>query len=339
MVTRKDVAKRAYVSTATVSNVVNNKPGVSDDLRERVWKVIHELGYRPNYVARSLKTNKTNQIALVSNMISNPYFAEVTRGIEDAAYELGYMVSVLNINTTNEHSYIDELIQRQFDGIIINASGVTNSDLNKLARYNIPIICSDRRIEDEEDLDVRVCVQAVGVYHGVCELLEYIIGEGHTRIGFVNSERDVIKRQRPSSRVRAIQEVLSKHGIDMNADIMFLEENTLEMAFQNTLKMLALPESSRPTVIFAGNDYLAIGVYSAIAQTGLRIPEDISVVGVDNMAMSMYFIPPLTTLYVPNYDLGRKYVEELKRKIDGETLNMEFSTTRLVIRQSVKKIN
>lgn len=336
MVTRKDVAKAAYVSTATVSNVVNNKPGVSDDLRERVWKVIEELGYRPNYIARSLKTRQTNQIALVSDVVTNPYFSEVTRGLEDAAFECGYMVAKLNVNKARkDKAYVDELIQRQFDGVIINTSKISNDDINKLAKYNIPVICAGKRNE-EEQLDVRVCVQAVNVQSGVRELLEYVLSQGHTKIGFINSEREKKELRLPSARVRAYNSVLNDHNIPIREEYLFLNENTLETAFENTITMLSLDDP--PTAIFAGNDYLAIAVYSAINKMGYRIPDDISVVGVDNMAMSQYSIPPLTTLYVPNYEMGRKYMDVLKSKMNGEQIGDQFSPTELIIRESVKKI-
>ncbi len=331
MVTREDVAKAAHVSTATVSNVINNKPGVSDDLRQHVMQAIETLGYRPNLIARSLKTKETRQIALVTNGISNPYFAEVARGMEEEAYLEGYMVSILNARS--ERDYVDALINRQFDGIILANDKMQASDINRLIRFDIPTVFIGN--EGYSGFDPGVIFVNIDLYGGARKLFELLAQSGHKRIGFITARR--LKNQaEPDYRLKAYREVFSLRDQGMDSSLIYMEDDTPEYAYTSSCSMLSLP--SRPTAVFTGNDYLAPSVYAAIHEHGLRIPEDISVVGFDNLSLSRYLVPSLTTVEVPDYELGKKVIAMLLSKMKGAEVGSITMETTVVERKSVRAI-
>ena len=328
MVTREDVAKRAHVSVATVSNVINNKPGVSKEVRQMVWKAIDELGYKPNLVARSLKTRETKQIALVTNGISNPYFAELALGMEEEAFKMGYIVSILNARTDKE--YIDELIKRQFDGIVISTDKLSAQDVNRLIKYKTPTVFIGN--EGYQGFDPEIILVNLDLYAGAAKLFEHVINSGHRRIGFLAARR-LKSPDEPDYRLQAYRKVLSDNGIEYDPDIVYIDGDTPDYAYSSIIDMLTRYE--RPTAIFSGNDYLALAVYSAINELMLKIPYDISVVGFDNLNLSTYLTPPLTTVQVPHYELGKKVMELLLKKMKGEQVDNINMETTVILRKSL----
>ncbi|MFY9176651.1 MAG: LacI family DNA-binding transcriptional regulator [Caldicoprobacterales bacterium] len=328
MVTREDVAKRAHVSVATVSNVINNKPGVSKEVRELVWKAIDELGYKPNLVARSLKTRETNQIALVTNGISNPYFAELALGMEEEAFKNGYIISILNAREDKE--YIDELIKRQFDGIVMSTDKLAIEDVNRFTRYRIPTVFVGN--EGYKGFDPEIILVNLDLYAGAVKLLEYVVNSGHRRIGFLTARR-LRSSKEPDYRLQAYRKVLSDHGIEFDPDIVYIDGDTPDYAYSSVIEMLT--RYKRPTAIFTGNDYLAPAVYSAINDLMLKIPYDVSVVGFDNLNLSRYLTPPLTTVHVPHYELGKKVMELLLKKIKGDKVQNVNMETMVIVRKSL----
>ena len=328
MVTREDVAKRAHVSVATVSNVINNKPGVSKEVRELVWKAIDELGYKPNLVARSLKTRETNQIALVTNGISNPYFAELALGMEEEAFKNGYIISILNAREDKE--YIDELIKRQFDGIVMSTDKLAIEDVNRFTRYRIPTVFVGN--EGYKGFDPEIILVNLDLYAGAVKLLEYVVNSGHRRIGFLTARR-LRSSEEPDYRLQAYRKVLSDHGIEFDPDIVYIDGDTPDYAYSSVIEMLT--RYKRPTAIFTGNDYLAPAVYSAINDLMLKIPYDVSVVGFDNLNLSRYLTPPLTTVHVPHYELGKKVMELLLKKIKGDKVQNVNMETMVIVRKSL----
>lgn len=328
MVTREDVAKRAHVSVATVSNVINNKPGVSKEVRELVWKAIDELGYKPNLVARSLKTKETRQIALVTNGISNPYFAELALGMEEEAFKKGYIISILNAREGKE--YIDELIKRQFDGIVMSTDKLSVKDVNRLTRYKIPTVFIGN--EGYKGFHPEIILVNLDLYAGAVKLLEHVVNIGHRRIGFLTARR-LKSPDEPDYRLRAYRKVLWDHDIEYDPDIVYIDGDTPDYAYASVIDMLIRYE--RPTAIFTGNDYLASAVYSAINDLMLRIPYDISVVGFDNLNLSRYLTPSLTTVHVPHYELGKKVMELLLKKMKGEKVENVNMETTVILRKSL----
>lgn len=332
MITREDVAKRAHVSVATVSNVINNKPGVSKELRDMVWKTIDELGYQPNLIARSLKMRETKQIALVTNGISNPYFAELALGMEEEAFKKGYIVSILNARGDKE--YIDELIKRQFDGIVMSTDKLAVEDVNRLTKYNIPTVFIGN--EGYQGFHPDIILVNLDLYAGAVKLFEYIVSNGHRRIGFL-AARKLNSPGEPDYRLKAYRNVLSRHNIEYDPSIVYIKGDTPDYAYSSVIDMLT--HNKRPTAIFSGNDYLAPAVYSAISEMMLKIPYDISVVGFDNLYLSRFLTPPLTTVQTPNYDLGKKVMDLLLRRMKGDKVDNINMETTVILRKSLKPID
>jgi DNA-binding LacI/PurR family transcriptional regulator len=330
-VTRKDVARYANVSPATVSNVINNKDIVKPSLRKKVLEAINKLGYQPNMIARSLKTRETKQIALVSNDITNQYYAEVVLGMEDEAKKAGYIVCM--IDASNNERYFANLLSFQFDGIIIYTDKVTINQVNSLCYRNISTIFIGN--EGYVGLDSRVTQIHLDIYGGAYKELEYLIECGHKRIGFISSRilKDIYE---PDYRLEAYIDVLKKHNIELDMSIVDITGETMESAYKAANKMLSL--ENRPTAFFTGNDNMALPIMSAIKSKNLKIPDDISVVGFENISVSKYFDPPLTTVEMPKYELGKITLNLLLKKIKKEKVEDVKMELDLVKRKSVKKI-
>jgi len=329
---REDVAKLAGVSQATVSNVINNKDVVSEKLKMNVLQAIHELDYHPNLVARSLKTNKTMQIALFSNDISNQYYAEIVIGMEEIARNSGYTVSMINSDCSKKN-HIKEILERQYDGIIWSTDKIVVNTLNYLAERKIPLIFIGN--QKYEGLNESITEVYLEIYNGAFTLFKYLIENGHKRIGYISPYK-LSSLDEPDYRLKAYMDILNKYDIKFDPSIVFWNKYDIDYVYNSTLKMIE--KENFPTAIFSGNDYFALPVISAINKTGLKIPDDISVAGFDNLAVSKYISPSLTTVDMPKYKLGKKAMELLIKKIDGEKIDNILLPTELIIRDSTAKI-
>jgi len=323
-ITRKDVAKYSGVSTATVSNVINNKDIVSVELREKVLKAIDELGYHPNMVARSLKMHQTMNIALVSNDITNKFFADIALGMENEARKYGYMVSVINAN--NNEEYIKDIIARQYDGVFMATDKVEEKHINSIAEKELPIVLIINRSYNY--IDKRVVKIKLDFYQGAYDAIEYLVKNGHKNIGFI-----MLKVTEKDFRLKAYRDVQKKYLIDHNPANVYLKGEKLKDVYNSTLELL----DKGVTAIFT-NDYYALAVLSAIRECKLNIPEDISVIGCDNLNISKYYFPPLTTIDVPKNDLGREAMKKLILQIKGEKVDNTVLNTKLIIRKSVAPV-
>lgn len=331
MVTRSDVAKYAGVSPATVSNVINKKEIVSEEAAARVMEAIKVLGYRPNMVARSLKTKETMQIALVSNDITNQYYAEVALGMEDEAKKFGYLVCM--INAENSVVNLDELEKRQFDGIIIATEKIPEKNINSLAQMNIPVVFVGN--EGYKSFDKEITQVHIDIYGGACQLFRYLVEQGHKRIGFISS-RPLKSLEEPDYRMKAYMDILDEAYIHVDRSLIFCNGESMDYAFSSALKMLT--RSDRPTAVFTGNDNMALAVMAAASKIGLNIPGDLSIAGFDNLNSSKYYTPALTTVDMPKFKLGQRTMELLLRKIRDEKADDIVLGTELVIRDSVLRL-
>ncbi|MGI6112894.1 MAG: LacI family DNA-binding transcriptional regulator [Mahellales bacterium] len=330
MVTRKDVASYAGVSPATVSNVINNKDMVSDKLRQRVLEAVEILNYQPNMVARSLKTKATMQIALVGNDITNEYYGEVALGMEQTASKAGYVVCTLNAR--NDKDYVNELVKRQFDGIIMATDKIPVDNLNYLAQWNIPTVFIGN--QEYVGIDKRITqIHIKPAYNGACRLFKYLIGLGHRRIGFI-SARMLKNISDGDYRLKAYLDTLKEAQIDIDDALVYWQGGSLEYAYDATAKMLK--GRGRPSAIFAGNDNQALAVLAAAKELGFGVPCDLSVAGFDNIKVSKYYTPPLTTVDMPKSELGEKAVEVLLKRINDKAVKnctLDYDT-HLIIRSS-----
>lgn len=307
MATIKDVARQADVSLATVSHVINQTRFVSDELRTRVVTAMQELNYSPNSAARSLRSGETRTIGLIVPDNSNPFFAEIARIIEDIGFDNGYSVIFCNSDGNNqkESSYIQLLISKRVDGVIFIASQGTSGSIRDLTEQKIPIVIADREIP-QPDVDVVLVNNEQGGYLAA----QYLLSLGHRRIGCICGP----SRLTPLSlRLRGYQKALKENGIPYREELVVPGDLRFQGGERGMRKLLELSE--RPTAVFALNDLMAIGAIRAIRKAGLRIPEDVSLVGFDNIPISTAIYPALTTVAQPIAKLAKTIAHLLIERI------------------------
>jgi LacI family transcriptional regulator len=330
MPTITDVARLAGVSVTTVSHVINGTRFVSDELRARVVAAMEELRYRPNYMARSLRSGETKIIGLVVPDNSNPFFAEVARIIEDVGFENGYSVILCNSDgdLKKEEAYINLLISKQVDGVIFIASGDKQDLVEELISNGIQVIIADRNIP-QSVADVVLVNNEQGGY----EATRYLVALGHKRIGCISGPSELS----PSAdRVKGYKRALKEAGVPVRDELIVagdLRYQGGEIAMQN---LLNLP--NRPTAVFASNDMMALGAMRAVRQAGLQIPNDISLVGFDDITLAAALSPALTTVSQPVNELAQLTVQRLIDRIQNSEQNYKpeqyILETKLIVRDS-----
>jgi LacI family transcriptional regulator len=325
MTTIKDIAKRANVSVSTVSNVINNKKNVKPETRERVLDVINEYGFQPKSVARSLKTKKTLTIGIIMPDITNQFFTETTRGIEDTANKYGYNVILCNTdeNVNKEIEYLNTLYNKDVDGIIfVGTCETQHMDQN---RKRTPIVVIDRKLG--ENMTSVVVDNVKGGFIATKHLLERKKSEIILLTGSLSTSTYF-------ERMTGYLNALRSEKFEYNE----LLVNECEASFQggyNTIQSI-LNKNVNIQSIFAVSDMIAIGAMRALIEKGKRIPEDVLIVGYDDIIISSMFIPSLTTVRQPKYEMGQRAVELLIDKIEGKSQRNEriILEPELIIRES-----
>ena len=303
MTTIKDVAEKAGVSVATVSRVLNNKPFVSDKMREHVMGVIAEVNYQPDAVARGLRTKSTRIISLVIPDINNPYFPEVARGVESVADRYEYIVVLCNTDRKQkrEINFYEKLMMQRVEGIIVNPSNSSEEEIEILSRLDMPVVLISSQSEFE-NFDIVMVDNVEGAKLAVNHLIEY----GHRKIGLLGGSRDVSSSQK---RYDGFIEALQTAGIEIKQN--FITEDSLDNEGGYRCAKQLLAQKEKPTAMFATNDTMAIGALSAIHEAGLRIPDDISLIGFDDLSFSKMTYPKLTTIRQPKFKTGEVAAEQL----------------------------
>ena len=309
MATMKQVAERAGVSISTVSHVINNTRAVSDEVRKRVQGIIAEMRYVPSAVARSLKNDKTNTIGVLVPNSSNPYFAELIRWIEDAAFELGYHIILCNAHggAQKQTAYLRLLMEKRIDGLVLVASGADDEQDLLLRHESIPIIQLERALPG---LDADL-VQG-GQEEGAWQATRHLIDLGHRAIACVSGPADLPRsRERVGGYLRAMREA----GLEVPADAILHVEFTSAGGHAAFGSLLARPH--RPSAVFVTSDLMAIGGLSAASGAGVRVPDELSVVGYDDIGAACYAAPPLTTMAPPKREMARLAIARLIERIGG----------------------
>lgn len=327
-ITMEDVAERAGVSVTTVSHVINRTRPVSEELRTRVLAAMDELGYRPNLLARSLRRGRTHTIGMILPDNVNPFFAEVARGVEDTAFGQGYSVVICNTDgdLDKESFYASLLAEKRMDGIIFVAAGGSAEQVRALQDRGMLVVVVDRELP-EVAVDQVLTDNAHGGYLATRHLIEL----GHRRIGCITGPSDVT----PSAeRVTGYRRALEEAGIPIDERIIVRGDFQCESGYRVAQHLLTLAQP--PTAIFACNDLMAIGAISAAVSLGYRIPEDISVVGFDDIRLSSYTNPPLTTVHQPIYEIGVLATTILLERMKDRTMppSRRVLETHLIVRQS-----
>lgn len=332
--TQVDVARHAGVSRATVSYVINGRKGgrvpISDETRQRVLASIEKLGYEPDARAQALRSGATKTIALIIPDLRNPHFCEYATGIEEAARAAGYHL-LLSSTTLNDEYAVDiftDLAQRRFDGLILVSSFILESNeaqttLARIRKRGLPIVeLSEYYGVDSVSADYRAATK---------EVMSYLLSLGHHRIGIIYG---VGGHELAEDRLQPYRTSLESAGIPVNEDLIIKCGPTIEDGHQAAKKLLELVP--RPTTIIAINDLLAMGALRAAADLGLEVPNDLSLVGYDNIPMANYLIPRLTTVTKDASELGRKAFEVLLARIQNPDIPRQqvHSQAKLIIRES-----
>jgi LacI family transcriptional regulator len=323
----KDVARLAGVSTATVSHVVNNTRFVSEEVRARVAEAIESCGYYPNAHARSLASGRTHILGLVVSDISNPFFPELVKSIEAAAFERGYdlMLSNTNYDPERTSNYVRRFIERKVAGVVIMTSELDSALLDELARREVSVVFLDLGQPGWRMSNLRVNYEA-----GIEEAINHLVSLGHAEISFISGPEHLRSAAR---RNEAFVGSMRRHLPRARAKV-YRGDFKLEGGRRAAREMLAARE--RPAAVVAANDMMALGAMGEFHAAGLSIPRDISVVGFDDIAFAALAEPQLTTICLPRAELGRRAVEALMMTIEhpdqrGVEMNIP---TYLVIRGS-----
>ena len=310
MATIKDVAQAAGVSITTVSHVVNGSRRVSDRLTQRVLEAMEALDYRPNILARSLRLGETKTLGLVIPDNSNLFFAEMARSIEDTGYRNGYSVILCNSDgdVEKQQSYVRLLVDKQVDGMVFISSGESSEDLQYLTDEGIEVVIVDRDVPNMP-VDVILLDNEQAGY----EATRYLIDLGHRLIACVTGPSQLT----PSAqRVNGYRRALQEAGIAFNPDYLTGGDFQLDGGEQATGRLLAL--DPRPSAVFVCNDMMAIGAIRGARNLGLGIPQDLSVIGFDDIALATAIYPALTTMAQPIAEMARIATELLIERIQGQ---------------------
>ncbi len=332
MTTIKDVAKKAGVSVATVSHVINDTRYVSELTKAKVKAAMEELNYQPNAVARSLRRKESMIIGLIIPDNTNPYFAEMAWSIEYASKNQGYSVILCNSDgdVNKESSYLDVLIKNQVDGIIIVAAGKSSVNFQKFLGRKTSIVMVDRDSPNVRTDSIQI---NNGMYGEIAT--EHLVALGHQKIACITGPRDVT----PSfDRVDGYKKALSNNKIPLKDAYIIRGDFRPHGGYLAGCKLLEMDDP--PTAIFACNDLMAYGVMRAAVEKGINCPDDLSVVGFDDIYLSTYINPPLTTIKQPRIEMGEEAVFSLIQRLknpDRLARNIILEAD-LVIRSSTKKV-
>ncbi len=327
-----EIAKLAGVSKTTVSRVINNKPDVRPETRELILNMIEKYDFQPNALAKAISLQKSQHIGLIipheaEYIFSNPFYVEVMRGVSTEVNKRGYY---LLLCYPHDHNYVDIYKQKRIDGFILMSPGSFHKNIiESLYEVGAPFVAT-AKLPAEKDM---VYVD-VDNYYGATLVMEHLVALGHKRIAFIGKPTLVSSQDR----LRGYRDMLEKYKLPYDERLVLVSENSLIRGGHDTMLQL-LNSEARPTAIFLSNDILAIGAINAIRERGLRVPEDISVVGFDDIPLAEYVSPPLTTVRQPAFDKGvratRMLIQQLEKKKKSKSVTLDVE---LIIRKSTTSI-
>ncbi|ELH4195679.1 substrate-binding domain-containing protein [Vibrio cholerae] len=333
MATMKDIARLAGVSTSTVSHVINKSRFVSDEIAERVNNAAQQLNYAPSALARSLKMNRTKTIGMLVTTSTNPFFGEVVKGVERSCYHQGYNLILCNTEGDNQRmkASINTLLQKRVDGLLLMCSTLEGERLDVFDRYpDIPIVVMDwgpilfasDKIQDNS---------LQGGYMAAKHLIEC----GHKEIGCITGP---LIRHQAQMRYEGYKRALAEAGVAINPDWIVESDFECEGGYQAFEKLYQ--RGKLPSALFVSNDMMAMGVIQAASQRGLRVPDDLSLIGYDDVHIAKFMTPALTTIHQPKYRLGKAAVDTLLYRLENPdtTAQVVQLEPTLVVRNSVRKL-
>jgi LacI family transcriptional regulator len=324
-----EVARQAGVSPATVSRFLNGTAKVSDEKRKSIESVIERLNYKPNVVAQSLKKGSSRTIGVLTQSLVSGYFNETMTGVEAAMKGAGYVPLIMtgHWHAREEADRVELLIARRVDGVVILTGNMSDAQILKFSNQ-VPIVVFGRHLVGKQAFGF--CLDN---YQAACDAVDYLIEQGHRRIAFIAGPPEQGDAQ---ARLAGYRDTLERHGIELNPKLIvpgdFLESGGV-MAVNQLLE-----SGQRFSAIFAANDLTAYGARLALYRRNIRVPEDISLVGFDDLHSSMCTSPPLTTVRQPLFDVGKCIGQIMLKMIRHEKFTVDVPPLSLVVRESVRRI-
>lgn len=320
------VAEKAGVSIATVSRVLNNSPKVKEETKAKVLRVIEELGYQPSASARGLALNRTEIIALIFPDISGPFYSEVIRGVESEASQHNYNLLIYGTYGKARSARFLRLLPTRVDGLILMTRSVEDEYIFYLHRRQIPFVLLDREI-DEIEADCVLTNNVEGAYRAV----EHLLQHGYQQVAFISGPAD---SPDSNARLEGYRQALQNHGLPLLSPLVERGDFLQPGGYQAMSRLL--DRADLPLAVFVANDEMAIGTIEAVRGRGLSVPDDVAIVGFDDIQMTPYVQPPLTTVRQPIRDFGVLAVQMLLRRINDPETKAETIVlpTQLIIRRS-----
>lgn len=327
--TLQEVADAAGVSPATVSRFLNGTAKVAEDKRKVIERIIEEMNYKPNRLAQSLKMGSTRTIGVLTQSIESGYFNKTMTGIEDVMKAAGYAMLIMSghWHADEEAERVELLIGRRVDGVVILTGNMTDAQILTFSK-RVPIVAFGRKLEGERAIGF--CLDN---YAAACSAMDLLIEQGHRRIAFISGPND---QEDARARLAGYRDTLARHKIELDPNLVVAGD------FQESGGLLAvdqlLASNQRFTAIFASNDLSAYGARLALYRRSIRVPDDISIIGFDDLHSSMYTTPPLTTVRQPLYEVGTCLANMLLPMLGQPGAAIDIPALSLVVRESVRRI-
>ena len=335
-VTIKDIAKETGYSVATISYVLN-KIGkfYSKETEKKILNAVERLDYYPDAIAKGLKTKKTNNIAFVAPFISD-FFSEVFLGVQEAAVKENYSVALYSSehDIKQEKRNINSILSNRLDGIIIASAILDKKNIEKLIKNKIPLVIIEKFYRNQKVPNITIKNIEISK-----EATNYLIGLGHKKIGFISEPVSIGKLE---NRFNGYKEALKENRIEYDESHVFINESLEREQLNNSYEYIKknINRIKECTALFITSDIVAIPTIKAIFDYGLKVPDDISIIGFDGLEISKYVRPPISTIMQPRYDMGYKSMEMLSEVIENGTIENTELKAKLIIRNSsVKALN
>ena len=306
----KEIAQKAGVSIATVSRVMNNNGSVREETRRKILQIVQEFNYKPNTIARSLSRRQTETIGVILPELVDEYFTDIIRGIDEEAYRTRNYVIVSSSH--RQRNTVETLLEfmgsGRVDGVILMAPKIQNEIYAHIQKSNKPVVL----LNSCEGLDNFVCFN-INNYQGASSIVEHLIGHSYKNIGMIRGPEDNCDAD---ERFRGYTDALNQHNIDFQNSLVVPGDFTVKSGYYGFIRLMS--QSKKPEAIFAANDMMAVGAYQAAKNSNIKIPQDVAIVGFDDIYLTQLLSPRLTTVHVPIVELGTKATRYLLKMISGE---------------------
>ncbi len=328
-ITIRDVARQSGVSVATVSRYINESAPVSEPVAQRIEEVLTRLKYQPHLAARQLATQKTMAIGLLLDSIYNDFFGPLLYGIEGLVQQHGYHLLVATSRPERRKSSLPPLGPHNVDGLLVFADSLSDAELSRLFKQNLPMVLIYRSSPRGVDISSVTIENKVATFN----IIEHLItAHGRKHIVFMRGKG---KQEDSYWREIGYKEALAAHGIKFDSSLMLAGDFERHIAYLSMRDFLARPKRKKFDAVFTGDDSAAIGVMEALEQSGLRVPEDVAVVGFNDSKHSAFLNPPLTTIKAPTHEVGKMAARNLFSLINHQPVEkVTLLPTEIIIRQS-----